>query len=117
MNLFENEEYKSRHVETVRASFSINPDTNLLFLYLHGEGKNFQMNNNFYSLYFRKNFNNLITTTQLYILFTNLQSDSLYGIAQKISYQIKDKIILNFFVNKSLTNEVFNRTFGVEFNF
>ena len=57
--LFENEEYKARHVEEVRASFSINPNTDLLFLYLHGEGKNFEMSNNFYSVYFRKSFNKL----------------------------------------------------------
>ena len=115
--LFENEEFKSRHVETVRASLFINSRTSLLFLYLYGEGKNFRMNNNFYSLYLRKNFKKLIATSQLYILFTNLQPDSTYGITQKISYQLKDKISLNFFVNKSLTNEIFNRTFGIQFNF
>ena len=87
------------------------------FLYLYGDGKNFRMNNNFYSLYLRKNFKKLIATSQLYILFTNLQPDSTYGITQKISYQLKDKISLNFFVNKSLTNEIFNRTFGIQFNF
>ena len=115
--LFENEEYKARHVEEVRASFSINHNTDLLFLYIHGEGKNFFMNNNFYSIYFRKSFKKLVTTSQLYILFTNLKPESTHGIAQKISYQLKDKISLNFFINKSLTDEVFNNTFGIQFNF
>ena len=115
--LFENEEYKARHVEEVRASFSINPNTDLLFLYLHGEGKNFEMSNNFYSVYFRKSFNKLVTNSQLYILFTSLEPDSSYGIAQKISYQLKDKISLNFFINKSLTDEIFNKTFGIQFYF
>lgn len=115
--LFENEEYKARHVGEVRASFSINPNTNLLFLYLHGEGKNFEMSNNFYSVYFRKKINKLVTNSQLYILFTSLQLDSSYGIAQKISYQLKDKISLNFFINKSLTDDIFNKTFGIQFYF
>ena len=115
--LFENEEYKARHVEEVRASFSINPNTDLLFLYLHAEGKNFEMSNNFYSVYFRKKFNKLVTNSQLYILFTSLQPDSSYGIAQKISYQLKDKISLNFFINKSLTDDIFNKTFGIQFYF
>ena len=115
--LFENEEYKARHVGEVGASFSINPNTNLLFLYLHAEGKNFEMSNNFYSVYFRKKFNKLVTNSQLYILFTSLQPDSSYGIAQKISYQLKDKISLNFFINKSLTDDIFNKTFGIQFYF
>lgn len=115
--LFENEEYKSRHVEEVRASYSLNQNTDLLFLYLHGEGKNFEMSNNFYSIYFRKKYNRLIADSQFYILFTSLEPDSSMGIAQKISYQLKKKISLNFFINKSLTNEVFNRTFGIQFYF
>ena len=115
--LFENEDYKARHVESVRASFSINPNTNLLFLYLHAEGKNFKMNNNFYSMYFIKKINKLVTNSQLYVLFTSLEPESSYGIAQKISYQLKDKISLNFFINKSLTDEVFNKTFGIQFHF
>jgi hypothetical protein len=115
--LFENEDFKARHVESVRASFSLNPKTNLLFLYLHGEGKNFKMNNNFYSLYFMKKFDKLITNSQFYILFTSLNPNSSYGIAQKISYRLKEKISLNLFINKSLTNEIFNKTFGVQFYF
>lgn len=115
--LFENEEYKSRHVEEVRASYSLNQNTDLLFLYLHGEGKNFEMSNNFYSIYFRKKYNRLIADSQFYILFTSLEPDSSMGIAQKISYQLRKKISLNFFINKSLTNEVFNRTFGIQFYF
>lgn len=115
--LFENEEFKSRHVEEVRASYSINQNTDLLFLYLHGEGKNFEMSNNFYSIYFRKKYNRLIADSQFYILFTSLEPDSSMGIAQKVSYQIKKKISLNFFINKSLTDDVFNRTFGVQFYF
>lgn len=115
--LFENEEYKSRHVEEVRASYSLNQNTDLLFLYLHGEGKNFEMSNNFYSIYFRKKYNRFIADSQFYILFTSLEPDSSMGIAQKISYQLKKKISLNFFINKSLTNEVFNRTFGIQFYF
>lgn len=115
--LFENEEYKARQVESVRASLYLNPKTNLLFLYLHAEGKNFDMRNNFYSLYFRKKFNSFVTVSQFYILFTSLEPNSSYGIAQKISYKLKEKISLNFFINKSLTNEVFNKTFGVQFHF
>jgi len=115
--LFENEEFKARSVQEVRASISLNPKTDFLFLYLHGEGKNFEMNNNFYSVYFRKTFNKLVANSQFYILFTSLEPDSSYGIAQNISYKLKDKISLNFFINKSLTNEVFNRTFGIQFYF
>jgi hypothetical protein len=89
----------------------------LLFLYLHAEGKNFKMNNNFYSMYFIKKINKLVTNSQLYVLFTSLEPESSYGIAQKISYQLKDKISLNFFINKSLTDEVFNKTFGIQFHF
>ena len=115
--LFENEEYKARSVQSIRASISLNPKTDFLFLYLHGEGKNFEMNNNFYSVYFRKTFKKLVSNSQIYILFTSLEPDSSYGIAQKISYRLKDKISLNFFINKSLTNEVFNKTFGIQFYF
>ena len=75
------------------------------------------MNNNFYSVYFRKTLNKLVTNSQFYVLFTSLEPDSSYGIAQKISYQLKDKISVNFFINKSLTNEVFNKTLGVQFHF
>ena len=115
--LFENEEFKARSVQEVRASISLNPKTDFLFLYLHGEGNNFEMNNNFYSVYFRKTFNKLVANSQFYILFTSLEPDSSYGIAQNISYKLKDKISLNFFINKSLTSEVFNRTFGIQFYF
>ena len=115
--LFENEEYKARNVQSIRASISLNPKTDFLFLYLHGEGKNFEMNNNFYSVYFRKRFRKLVSNSQIYILFTSLEPDSSYGIAQKISYRLKDKISFNFFINKSLTNEVFNKTFGLQFYF
>ena len=115
--LFENEDYKARNVQEIRASISLNPKTDFLFLYLHGEGKNFDMNNNFYSVYFRKTLNKLVTNSQFYVLFTSLEPDSSYGIAQKISYQLKDKISVNFFINKSLTNEVFNKTLGVQFHF
>lgn len=115
--LFENEEYKARSVQEIRASISLNSRTEFSFLYLHGEGKNFQMNNNFYSLYFNKKINKIYADSQFYILFTSLEPDSSYGIAQKISYQLRDKISLNFFINKSLTDKVFNRTFGVQFGF
>ena len=115
--LFENEDYKARHVEELRASLSINPKTDLLFLYLHAEGKNFEMINNFYSLYLKKTFKKLITNSQFYILFTSLEPNSPYGIAQKISYQLKEKISLNFFINKSLTSDIFNKTFGIQFHF
>ena len=114
---FENEDYRARHVEELRASFSINPKTDLLFLYLHAEGKNFEMINNFYSLYLKKTFKKLITNSQFYILFTSLEPNSPFGIAQKISYQLKEKISLNFFINKSLTSEIFNKTFGIQFYF
>ena len=115
--LFENEEYKARSAQEIRVSISLNPKTDFLFLYLHGEGKNFEMNNNFYSVYFRKTFNKLVTNSQFYILFTNLEPDSSYGVAQTISYRLKEKISVNFFINKSLTNEVFNKTLGVQFYF
>ena len=115
--LFENEEYKARSVQSIRTSISLNSKTDFLFLYLHAEGKNFEMNNNFYSVYFIKKFKKLVSNTQIYILFTSLEPDSSYGIAQKISYRLKDKISFNFFINKSLTNEVFNKTFGIQFYF
>jgi hypothetical protein len=115
--LFENEDYKSRSVQEIRASVSLNPKTEFLFLYLHGEGKNFQMNNNFYSIYLRKKIHKLVADSQLYILFTNLEPDASYGIAQKITYRLREKIRVNFFINKSLTDEVFNRTLGLQFDF
>ena len=51
----ENEEYRSRYVHEIRSSYPINVKTKLLFLYMHGIGRNFEMTNNFYSIYiFRK---------------------------------------------------------------
>ena len=90
--LFENEDYKARNVQEIRASISLNPKTDFLFLYLHGEGKNFDMNNNFYSVYFRKTLNKLVTNSQFYVLFTSLEPDSSYGIAQKYPINLKIKL-------------------------
>jgi hypothetical protein len=115
--LFENEDLRSRDVGEVRASYPINATTKLLFLYLHAEGKNFEMNNNFYSFYFEKKLNKWTATAQAYLLFTSLEPEPAYGVAQKVTYKFKDKININIFLNKSLVDEVFNRTLGLEFFF
>ena len=39
---------------------------------MHGIGRNFEMTNNFYSMYFQKIFKKIISTSQFYQLYTNL---------------------------------------------
>ena len=84
---------------------------------MHGIGRNFEMNNNFYSVYFQKIFKKIISTTQFYQLYTNLLDEPSSGIAQKFSFKLNEKIKLNLFVNKSIIGkDIFNRTFGIEYS-
>ena len=117
--VLENEEYKSRYVHEIRSSYPINSSTNLLFLYMHGIGRNFEMNNNFYSFYFQKIFKKFIATTQFYQLYSSLASGPSAGVAQKISFMLSKKIKLNGFLNKSISGDedIFNKTIGVEYSF
>jgi hypothetical protein len=116
--IFENEDLRSRSVQEVRLYYPINKKTNLLFFYMHGEGKNFEMNNNFYSLYYMKTIGNWRTSTQGYLLFSSLSATNpSSGLAQTVSYLLDKKIKLNLFVNKSFTSDTFNKTVGLEFSF
>ena len=58
--VLKNEEYKSRNVHEIRSSYAVNSKTKLSLLYMHGEGRNFIMSNNFYALYFHKIFKKLL---------------------------------------------------------
>ena len=117
--LLENEEFRSRYVHELRASYPINSKTNIKFLYMHAIGRNFEMNNNFYSVYFQKKIKKFLAVSQFYILYTSLLNEPSSGIAQNISYQLSKNMKLNFFLNKSISGEsdIFNKTFGIEYSF
>ena len=116
--ILENEELRTRNVTEVRISYPVNSKTSILFLYMYGAGKNFEMTNNFYSFYLKKNFKKIITTSQFYTLYSNLsEKNPSYGIAQAVSYEFNKKVKFNFFINKSLTDDRFNNTFGLEYSF
>ena len=85
---------------------------------MHGIGRNFEMTNNFYSIYFQKIFKKIISTSQFYQLYTNLLDEPSTGIAQKFSLELSKKMKLNVFVNKSIIGkDIFNRTLGIEYSF
>ena len=115
--VLKNEEYKSRNVHEIRSSYLINSKTKLSFLYMHGQGRNFKMNNNFYAFYFQKKLKNITAATQIYALHSSLLNQAMAGIAQKVSFRLKDKIILNLFINSSIAGEdyISNKTIGLEF--
>ena len=64
--VLKNEEYKSRNVHEIRASYNVNLKTKFSFLYMHGKGRNFSMSNNFYAFYFQKK------NKKIYIYLTNI---------------------------------------------
>ena len=115
--VLKNEEYKSRNVHEIRSSYLINSETKLSFLYMHGQGRNFEMSNNFYAFYFQKNLKKITATSQAYALYSSLLNEPMAGIAQKVSIRLKDKIILNLFINSSIAGEdyISNKTIGLEF--
>ena len=119
--VLENEEYRSRNVYEIRSSYPINSRMTLSFLYMHGVGRNFDMTNNFYSLYFHYEFKKIkiMTSSQIYVLYSDLLNEPSAGIAPKISLKLKEKILLNLFINRSFLGEdkIFNRTIGLQFNF
>ena len=119
--VLENEEYRSRNVYEIRSSYPINSRMTLSFLYMHGVGRNFDMTNNFYSLYFHYEFKKIkiMTSSQIYMLYSDLLNEPSAGIAPKISLKLKDKILLNLFINRSFLGEdkIFNRTIGLQYNF
>ena len=119
--VLENEEYRSRNVYEIRSSYPINSRMTLSFLYMHGVGRNFDMTNNFYSLYFHYEFKKIkiMTSSQIYILYSDLINKPTAGLARKISLKLKEKILLNIFFNRSFIGEekISNRTIGLEFNF
>ena len=119
--VLENEDYRSRNVYEIRSSYPINSKMKLSLLYMHGVGRNFDMTNNFYSLYFHCEFKKIkiMTSSQIYILYSDLLNEPSAGIAPKISFKLKEKILLNLFINRSFLGEekIFNRTIGLEFNF
>ena len=119
--VLENEEYRSRNVYEIRSSYPINSTMTLSFLYMHGVGRNFDMTNNFYSLYFHYEFKKIkiMTSSQIYVLYSDLLNEPSAGIAPKISLKLKEKILLNLFINRSFLGEdkIFNRTIGLQFNF
>jgi hypothetical protein len=115
--VLKNEEYKSRNVHEVRLSHLINSKTKLSFLYMHGQGRNFEMSNNFYAFYFQKKLKKITASSQVYALYSSLLNEPMAGVAQKVSVRLKDKIILNLFVNSSIAGEdyISNKTIGLEF--
>ncbi len=115
--VLKNEEYKSRNVHEIRSSYAVNSKTKLSLLYMHGEGRNFNMSNNFYALYFHKIFKKITATSQIYTLNSTLLNESMLGIAQKVSFKLREKLNLNFFFNSSIDGEEYisNKTIGLEF--
>lgn len=115
--VLKNEEYKSRNVHEIRSSYAVNSKTKLSFLYMHGEGRNFNMSNNFCALYFQKIIRKITATSQIYTLHSTLLKEPMAGIAQKVSFKLKKKLILNLFFNSSIKGEEYisNKTIGLEF--
>ena len=115
--VLKNEEYKSRNVHEIRSSYAVNSKTKLSLLYMHGEGRNFKMSNNFYALYFHKIFKKITVTSQIYTLNSTLLNESMLGIAQKVSFKLGEKLNLNLFFNSSIDSEEYisNKTIGLEF--
>ena len=115
--VLKNEEYKSRNVHEIRSSYAVNSKTKLSLLYMHGEGRNFSMSNNFYALYFHKTFKKITASSQIYTLDSTLLNESMIGIAQKVSFKLKEKFNLNLFFNSSIDGEEYisNKTIGLEF--
>tara|TARA_Y100000741_G_scaffold359681_1_gene340679 strand:- start:295 stop:927 length:633 start_codon:yes stop_codon:yes gene_type:complete len=107
----ENQKYKSRIVQESNIIYSINSKTKLSLLYIHGEGRNFNFNVNFLTLNFQKTLNKFMLKSQFYIL----NIDDIIGFAQSVSYKINNKLILNLFVNKSITTKKLNNTLGIQF--
>ena len=119
--VLENEEYRSRNVYEIRSSYPINSKMTLSFLYMHGVGRNFDMTNNFYSLYFHYEFKKIkiMTSSQIYMLYSDLLNEPSAGIAPKISLKLKEKILLNLFINRTFLGEdkIFNRTIVLQYIF
>ena len=115
--VLKNEEYKSRNVHEIRASYNVNFKTKLSFLFMHGKGRNFSMSNNFYAFYFQKKIKKFTSTSQIYSLHTSLLNESMAGVAQKVSIRLKDMITLNLFFNSSISGEEYisNKTIGLQF--
>tara|TARA_B100001175_G_scaffold217252_1_gene184726 strand:+ start:328 stop:759 length:432 start_codon:yes stop_codon:yes gene_type:complete len=115
--VLKNEEYRSRNVHEIRSSYPINSKTKLSFLYMHGQGRNFEMSNNFYAFYFQRNLKKFTASSQVYALYSSLLNEPIAGVAQKVSVRLKDKIILNLFINSSIAGEdyISNKTIGLEF--
>ena len=72
------------------------------------------MNNNFYSVYFVKKFTNW-SPTHSYIFDFPVWCLTPRMELHKNILPLKDKISLNFFINKSLTDDIFNKTLAFNF--
>ena len=95
------------------ASFPISEKISLSTMYIHGKGKNVDLEINlitFNANYVKNKFRYL---SQFYVL----DLDNTYGLAETVVYKLNDKFDVKGFVNQTISSNNFKWTLGLLYHF
>ena len=98
--------------QEVRMSYPLAEKNDLNFMYLHGKGRNNDLEINLFVLDNYRQFEKLSLQSQIYFL----DRDALYGAAQSFSYTLKEKIYLTGFINYTIPSKDLFGTVGLKFD-
>ena len=106
------------HVDTFFAqelitSYKLSDRWNLSAMYIHGKGRNNELEINLFTLNAQLSHQSFSFLSQIYLL----DLDQTYGFAENITYKLTDKIDLRGFANTTLSNGDFKWTVGMRKNF
>jgi len=106
------------HVDTffaqeLIASYKVSDRWNLSAMYIHGKGRNNDLEINLLTLNAQLSYLRFSFLSQFYLL----DLDKTYGFAENITYKLTDKIDLRGFANTTLSNGDFKWTVGLRKHF
>ena len=105
------------HVDTffaqeLTAMLPISTSFSLSTLYLHGKGRNNDLEINLLAINGHLSYEKFMFISQLYLL----DLDSTYGIAETISYPLNKHLALKGFLNQTISTNDFRWTLGLKFS-
>ena len=98
--------------QELRMSYPITEKNNLSFLYIHGKGRNNDLEFNLITINNNRQIGKFNLVSQLYFL----DKDKLYGGAQTVNFKLKEKMHLKGFINYTVPTKDLFSIIGLNFN-
>ncbi|MCW1953676.1 MAG: hypothetical protein KIH80_005860 [Flavobacteriia bacterium] len=98
--------------QEVTAAYPLSEKFSLSSLYIHGKGRNNDLEINLLAINGHYGFSNFSFVSQLYFL----DLDQTYGVAETISYKLSNQFELKGFLNQTISSNDFRWTVGLNYH-